>query len=57
MLLLGVFIIEMTAGLIGYILEDEIEDILNDTLNQTMTLYPTDNIAAAAIDSLQNNVS
>lgn len=56
MLLLGVFIIEMTAGLIGYILEDEIEDILNDTLNQTMTLYPTDNIAAAAIDSLQNNL-
>lgn len=46
----------MMVGLVGYILEDQIENMLVKTFDELIAQYKNDSVATNAIDALQNEV-
>ncbi|XKL59176.1 hypothetical protein PGB90_000192 [Kerria lacca] len=55
-LLATTFLIEMMVGLVGYILEDQIENMLVKTFDELIAQYKNDSVATNAIDALQNEL-
>lgn len=47
---------ETVVGIAGYILEDQIQDMLIKTMNQTLQDYETDQVTAYTVDALQYEV-
>ena len=52
----AVFLMEAVVGIAGYILEDQIEDMLVKTMNQTLQDYESDPVTAYTVDALQYEV-
>lgn len=56
MLLAIVFLLELSAGLAGYILKDGLEEYLVSRVNTSMQYYSSDPEIARTIDFMQQNV-
>ena len=56
-LLAIVFLLELSAGLAGYILQDGLKEYLVSRLNVSMEQYNTDSEIAGTIDFMQERVS
>jgi hypothetical protein len=56
-LLAIVFLLELSAGLAGYILQDGLKEYLVNKVNVSMELYSTDPEIAETIDFMQERVS
>jgi hypothetical protein len=56
-LLAIVFVLELSAGLAGYILQDGLKAYLVNRVNVSMEQYNTDSEIAGTIDFMQEKVS
>lgn len=57
MLLAVVFLLELTAGVAGYVLQDGLKEYLVSKVNVSMERYNTDPDIAETIDFMQERVS
>jgi hypothetical protein len=55
-LLAIVFVLELSAGLAGYVLKDGLKEYLVDRVNTSMEYYSTDPEIARSIDFMQEKV-
>lgn len=56
MLLAIVFVLELAAGIAGYILKDGLKEYLVSRVNTSMQYYSSDPEIAAAVDFMQSKV-
>jgi Tetraspanin family. len=56
-LLLVVFGMELAGGITGYVLQDDVEDMLRSTVNNSMSKYPYNKEITKTWDIMQHDVS
>jgi hypothetical protein len=56
-LLLVVFGLELAGGITGYVLQDDVGDILQKTVNSSMSSYSYDKEVTKTWDIMQHDVS
>jgi CD63 antigen len=56
-LLLVVFGLELAGGITGYVLRDDVGDILQNTVNNSMSKYTYNNEITKTWDIMQHDVS
>jgi len=56
-LLLVIFGIELAGGITGFVLQDDVEDVLRSTVNNSMYKYPYNKEITKTWDIMQHDVS